>query len=265
MIKKYPLTTYLLLTFTTMWTMAAAGIFLKLPFSHPLMISGFVIGAFVPTIAAVIVTFINEGRTGLSYLFKRFLIWRSTPFWYLAALSPVIVSITIGIIYCIHADSYQENPNRTISNMVILLLATLIPGPVSEEAGWRGFALEKLLAKYNAISSGVLLGVIWGLWHLPLFFIKGAPQYDLSFIVFMLQIISISIFHTWIYINSRKSLLLMVILHWSMNFGTSLIIGYFTLVPGPLFFQIFTACFVLLSVILCIYAGPRLISKSLKH
>lgn len=258
MIRKYPLFSYLIITFTFMWSMALIGIVLKLPFSHPLMISGFIIGAFIPTISAIIVTCLIDGKTGLINLFKKFLIWKNSFFWYFIALSPVIISFIIGIIYCIYSDSYHENNNRTIINAIILFLLTLIPGPISEEAGWRGFALEKLLLKYNGLLSGIILGLIWGLWHLPLFFITGSPQYDLSFLYFMLQIISITIFHTWLYINSRKSLLLMVILHWSMNFGSSLIIGYFSLIPGPLFFKIFSICYALLALIVIIINGPSL-------
>ncbi|MGD2205693.1 MAG: CPBP family intramembrane metalloprotease, partial [Anaerolineae bacterium] len=96
-------------------------------------------------------------------------------------------------------------------------------GPVPEELGWRGYALDRLQMKWSALGSSLVLGVVWALWHLPLFFVDGTYQNNLgvgtlSFWIFMLEVIPKSILITWIYNNNRRSTLSAVLLHFTDNF-----------------------------------------------
>jgi uncharacterized protein len=96
-------------------------------------------------------------------------------------------------------------------------------GPLPEEMAWRGFALDGLQSRLNALSSSLILGLAWTVWHLPLFFIQGSYQQGLGmgtplFWLYMLDKIPQSIWMTWIYNNNRRSTLSAVLFHFMVNF-----------------------------------------------
>lgn len=91
------------------------------------------------------------------------------------------------------------------------------PGPLGEELGWRGFALPRLLKRRSALSAGVILGIIWGVWHLPAFIIAGTPQNNMSFPIFMISIVALSVLMTWAFKGTRGSVLAAALIHWAFN------------------------------------------------
>jgi membrane protease YdiL (CAAX protease family) len=106
--------------------------------------------------------------------------------------------------------------------LVPFALSTLVFGPLPEEIGWRGYALDRLRAKFNALMSSLILGAAWALWHLPLFFIRGTYQSNLeigslSFWLFMVGMVPQSVLMTWIYDHSRRSTLSAVLFHFMIN------------------------------------------------
>jgi membrane protease YdiL (CAAX protease family) len=97
-----------------------------------------------------------------------------------------------------------------------------IYGPIPEELGWRGYALSRLQARWNALVSSLILGAIWALWHLPLFFIKDTLFYRHGawspwFWQFMTTVIPLSIIFTWIFNNTRRSTLAAILFHFMTN------------------------------------------------
>jgi len=83
---------------------------------------------------------------------------------------------------------------------------------LEEEFGWRGYALDRLQAHYSALLSSVFLGIVWGLWHLPLFFMSGQDIYhSVPIPAFILGTIFLSILFTWIYNNTGRSILAVLI------------------------------------------------------
>jgi membrane protease YdiL (CAAX protease family) len=116
----------------------------------------------------------------------------------------------------------------------------LLFGPLPEEIGWRGYALDRLQARcgasspstglgqrwsrWNALAAGLLLGAAWGVWHIPLFFMPGyygdaLPQPA----EFMFAILMTSVLITWIYNNTRRSVLAAVLYHFMVNFTGELL------------------------------------------
>lgn len=99
-------------------------------------------------------------------------------------------------------------------------LPTIIPliilGPLSEEYGWRGFAIKRLLNRFNANLTSLIIGLIWSLWHLPLFFTLGSSQYEsnMPFLVFLITVTSISFVFTYVYIQTNRSLFSAIFFHW---------------------------------------------------
>jgi membrane protease YdiL (CAAX protease family) len=91
------------------------------------------------------------------------------------------------------------------------------PGPVGEEFGWRGFALPRLLERYSPLNASVRLGLLHAAWHIPLFFIPGMPQTQVSFPLFTLGVVAIAIFNSALYLRTGANLLLALLVHLLAN------------------------------------------------
>lgn len=108
------------------------------------------------------------------------------------------------------------------STIVPFLLGVFIYGPIPEELGWRGYALDRLQARWNALASSLILGAIWSLWHLPLFFIKDTLFYNQGawsawFWLFVVLVIPTAVIYTWIFNNTRRSTLAAILFHFMAN------------------------------------------------
>jgi membrane protease YdiL (CAAX protease family) len=115
---------------------------------------------------------------------------------------------------------------------------TMLFGPLPEELGWRGYALDGLQARSSALGSSLILGATWSLWHLPLFFIPGTYQNELglgtlSFWLFVVGLLPQSVLMTWIYNNTQRSTLSAVLFHFMINFTGQL----FELTKGAELYQ----------------------------
>jgi membrane protease YdiL (CAAX protease family) len=102
------------------------------------------------------------------------------------------------------------------------LIITVFLAPTLEEMGWRGYALSRLQMRWNALVSSLLLGVIWSLWHLPLFFIPGTYHHSLgigslAFWTFMISVVPLTILFTWIFNNTLSSTLSTILFHIAFN------------------------------------------------
>lgn len=106
------------------------------------------------------------------------------------------------------------------------ILGLVIPffmAPVLEELGWRGYGVDSLRVHFNLFSTSMLFALLWGLWHLPLFFIKGYYQYELwnlnivYVINFFVSIIPMAIIINWVYYNSSRSILIAILVHSAVN------------------------------------------------
>jgi membrane protease YdiL (CAAX protease family) len=118
-----------------------------------------------------------------------------------------------------------------IANPAVIPLAVFIrfmSGPWAEEFGWRGYALDRILQPLGAIPGSILLGVIWGVWHLPLFFMPATWHGQVGFAfsgfwTFILLSIALSLFMTWIYLNTDRSILSGMMIHFTSNFTGQLL------------------------------------------
>ncbi|HEY8599061.1 MAG TPA: CPBP family intramembrane glutamic endopeptidase, partial [Thermomicrobiales bacterium] len=90
---------------------------------------------------------------------------------------------------------------------------------LTEETAWRGFALPRLQARFNALSASLILGLIWALWHLPLFFLANTGQSKMPFPGFVLDVVAVTIVMTWVYNHTRGSVLLAALFHAAFNAG----------------------------------------------
>ncbi len=108
------------------------------------------------------------------------------------------------------------------STIFPFLLGVFIYGPIPEELGWRGYALDRLQARWNALASSLILGAIWSVWHLPLFFIKDTLFYSQGawsawFWLFVVLVVPTAVIYTWIFNNTRRSTLAAILFHFMSN------------------------------------------------
>ena len=147
-------------------------------------------------------------------------------------------------------DVLRAGPGAVVSGLIINLMG----GPISEELGWRGVVWDRMRAKRPFLTSALVLGLIWALWHLPLFWVEGTSQNTLyafpgiGFWAFILQGVLFTVLFGWVYDRTDRSILSAILLHWSVNAAAN------TLYPfGPVAIAVTT---VLLAVVVAVLAAP---------
>ena len=117
---------------------------------------------------------------------------------------------------------------------LVILLISIISGPLNEEFGWRGYALDKLIKKYGFYGGSIILGFIWAIWHLPWYFTPGQAQYDLvqnslwEGVLFIPSTMLLSIVVSFVYISTNRSILAGAMTHMLSNLLTSQLISPYT-------------------------------------
>jgi hypothetical protein len=179
----------------------------------------FLLGGFVPSVLAVILTGAREGVEGLRALLRRCLRFRLGLRWYLAILLVVLLGGAGQlVIHFLLGNSFQLALYLT---QLPSFLPLIVIGPISEELGWRGYLLYKLQSKWTALTSSVFIGVVWAFWHLPLFFLVGTSQHELHlpFVGFLAGTVAISVIFTWINNNTDDSIWAAILLHWLYTYA----------------------------------------------
>jgi len=186
--------------------------------------TGFLV--FGPSIAGVIVIVMTSGKDGLRDMGQRALRWRVGFQWWAIALFftglILLFSIAINTIFLggnIPSFAFLRQEWYLIP---VVFLITMIGGPLGEEFGWRGFALPNLQRKWGPMVASIVIGIVWALWHLPLFFQPDTihAQIGVKFLpVYILGEIVLAIIITWVYNKAGSSLLVGgIILHNADNF-----------------------------------------------
>lgn len=201
------------------WILAALADngLISLPISSDLLLS---VGGFGPMVAAVALTASANGRAGLRSLLGRALRWRVAPVWYVVVLAGPFLLQLAGM--GIHVALGGQPPDlAALAGMVPMVLLqsvfVLVLVATAEEFGWRGYALPRLQARHNALVSTLILGVVWALWHLPLFFNPNTSYSNTPFWVWMVFLLPYAIVLTWIYNGTGGSLLMCLVLHAVVN------------------------------------------------
>ncbi len=176
-----------------------------------------VIASFVgPFLSAFIMTGITEGGAGIGRLLRRFVLWRVGLGWYLFALIGIPMILVLGVMVLPRAlSSFQGLASLAPLNLLSLFVYVVFHGPLGEEPGWRGFALPRLQRLHGPLVGSLILGPLWALWHLPLFWVRvwNFPPTLLNIALFVLAAIPFTIVMTWVFNNTKGSLLIAVLVH----------------------------------------------------
>jgi uncharacterized protein len=179
-----------------------------------------------PMLAAIVVTALVQGRTGLRDLWGRAARWRMPLRWWAVTVSP-LAFLGVALLVSALADDlprlsdfgrYSGLPAMGVVAVgVVVILLTF-----GEEAGWRGFALPILQRRYGALVAALLVTPIWALWHLPFFFTVATYRSFplLGWVGFVFSLACGSIVLTWLYNSSGGSILACVLWDGLYNLGT---------------------------------------------
>jgi len=210
---------FLLISFGLAWSIIGLYVFLpelmvpafgQLTGNHPL----FYLAVYSPAISAFILVARNGGMAGLRRFLGRALLWRCSAAWYAFLIIGVPLIFIFGSAF--RGNLLTESfPFASMQSVFAALVLAAIKGPM-EEFGWRGFALPLLQTKFAPLWAGLILGVIWGLWHLPAFLLSGTQQSEWSFTAFFVGCLAISVIATALFNQSHGSILLSAFFHFSL-------------------------------------------------
>jgi membrane protease YdiL (CAAX protease family) len=215
---------FFLLAYGITWGLSIIATKGLLPFTIPplLMNVSAILLHYGPAIAAIIIVSITGGRSGVQALMGKLGRWRVGLGWYLVIfLLPVLLRLaSVGIdvllggkLPPLFSSASVPSGNPFLLIPVVFLIIFFQAG-LAEEIGWRGYGLPGLQQRYSALTASLILGVVWALWHFnPINFDTLWPY---AFWYFF-NVIPFTILVTWIYNNTRESLLMVALFHTASN------------------------------------------------
>jgi membrane protease YdiL (CAAX protease family) len=223
---KSQLIQFFFLTFLFSWLLWLPGVL----YTHQLISPGqFIlnlmeimnwVGGIGPSLIAFILTFNNEGKQGGKRLFRRILIIK-LGYWYFPVFLIIPLLLILAHILNMFFFGVEFPQTGLLSEFWLIPVVFLIffIMQISEEFGWRGYALDRLQKRWNALISSLIVGALWAIWHLPMFLSNGFPHYDnhLPFGQLFITLVSASIFITWLQNNCKGSLIPAMVIHALIN------------------------------------------------
>lgn len=244
LIQRSPLVSFFVLAYAFSWAFivpwsvseSSAGLG-WLPYTLPdaFGIAMFVLAPLGPALAAVAVTGVLEGRSGVRQLLSRITQWRVGLRWYGVALFGFMIAYILGYVAILGADplvALAENwPLLFTSFLPLVVIGIFIPS-IGEEPGWRGFALPQLQAGYGPVGGTLILGVLIATYHLPGFFTPFlGPITFWGFVAFWLTAVAATFIYTWVFNGSGGSLLIVILLHAAGNAASGALTPIFDALP----------------------------------
>lgn len=224
-----PLHLFLLLTFGLFLVgFAIAGVLISTGSPQSVVVVIQVVMAWTPTFAYAAI----HRRVNPQISFWRFVAGQfSTPVRLLPLLAsiliPVIAVALVVTVYSIATGTALSGlfPGLSAGAVGLLFLTNIIRGPLGEELGWRGYLLGEFRKRHSVIRASLIVGLIWGLWHLPLWLVSGYQGVDLILysLFFLASIVGFSVVIGFIHVRSGGNLLYAILLHQMLNFTAQLV------------------------------------------
>jgi membrane protease YdiL (CAAX protease family) len=238
------------------WSMAAS-----VPEQRGLYV---LVGGFGPSLFGVLFILILNGADGLWRLLSRLVNWSVNPVWYAFALfGTLLLAVPAVVLGGIGLGWFD--PSGWFS-VLVYFGNILLVNVLGQEIGWRGFVLPRLQKDAVAVVSSLVLGFLWSLWYLPLWYVPGDPHQMIPFPAFFIMTMGISILYTWMYNNTSGSLLLTGLFHAASNTTLGLLPLVSEATSGniiPVYASAFLIC-VAAAAVTVVY-GPTYLSRNEKY
>ncbi len=262
---------YFILAFGWSWLFWLAVVFTGMDVSMTPGKVLFLIGLLGPAVSGILLTCLTGDQKERREDWSRVISLRRIGLrWYVViiVIAPVcnVLAVLTGFVLkgslppVAAASGYVTHPLTIIP----FAMVTMIYGPLPEELGWRGYALDRLQSRWNALVSSLVLGAIWAVWHLPIFFMRGSllsevlPPGSTQFWVSMGPgILATAVIMTWVYNHTRRSILAAILLHFMMNFTLE-----FLRLPGDFKVYHFVWLTIVAMVVILVYGPATLTGKA---
>lgn len=225
-----------------------------------------------PTLMGILGAFLFLDREGKKLFWDRALSLRraSGRWWAVAAiLFPALISVALVAYRLLGGEPLAARGVPEVlsspAGMLGFIISMLVAGPLSEEFGWRGFALVELQKRHSPLAASLILGVVWGLWHVPLFLMVDTTQGALGFgtvyfYLFLVQAVALSVIFSWVFARTRESVLVAIVLHFTFNAALALLSGMSGGLPEGLFSTVAFSV-IAFAVAIAAMAGPSLLGR----
>jgi len=176
-----------------------------------------------PSIAGILSIYLTDGKDGFKKLVSKLVKWKvKFRFYFIALFTAPVLTIVTFLILSLTSPKFIPSIFSSEGKLLIIsggIVGAFVAG-FFEEPGWTGFAIPKLRSKYNIITTGLIVGTVWGIWHFPLFMIKDPAGLIPLIILLMVRLIThlpaFRILMTWIY-DRTQSLLITILMHMSLT------------------------------------------------
>ena len=230
-LSRWPITTFYVLTLIVSWPMG-------------LLPPG-------PSIAAIGAAALIDGRAGVVQLLRRVVVWRVGLRWYvIAVFGPVAVFVLAAWLNVLTGATVVGRPILDwpeFGRLFLLQIVGVFAG-AWEELGWRGYALPRMLNRFSPLVASLALGVLWAIWHLPLFLAGDIPWADAAFIVV------VSVLFTAVFVQTKQSVLIAFVMHASINAAAGVTVLLF---EGPDRTQMYWSVTVVALALAAVIVGLR--------
>jgi membrane protease YdiL (CAAX protease family) len=213
-VRRHRFSTFVLLTFALTWVPWFAVVFLLRAGRAGSVTTLVLLGGFGPFLAAVLVAVVGgDARSWLGNLID---VRASISVWAAAVLVPVALYVGALVVFVFVGGGFDRGGVLPAAAIPAVAFATFVRGGL-EEPGWRGLALPVLQRRIGALRASLVIGVVWALWHAPLFLMPGSSQAGTPFALYAVIVVGISVVATWLYNAAGGRVLVPVVFHTLSN------------------------------------------------
>jgi len=229
------------------------------------------LGALSASGAGIILAAVEGGRRNVAELLSRGLVWRVGIGWWGFALlyTGVIAAAALFLASLVGGVTVDWSAFGPVWRIVPGMLVLIILAGLGEEFGWRGFLVPRLQVQHNALVSSLVIGALHSLWHVPLFLVDGTAQHGWAqqvglipaFLGYSVFVIAWAIQLTWVFNNTRGSVLLVAVVHGA---GNAWIGGYFNVhgQAGMVGNNLLAILMAVVALAIVLVAGPIHLSRT---
>jgi membrane protease YdiL (CAAX protease family) len=183
-------------------------------------LTGVLPGAYLgPICSALLIITRTEGRAGLRAWRRRMTKFRAPWIWYVAVILSVPAALTLGTV-AVSGEGPAMPSTAVLAAFLPGLVMQMVTTGLAEEPGWREFAMPRMQHRYGPVNATLIVGVLWGAWHLPLFLTEwggGPADSVVEPLEFMVTVVAFSYVMTWVFNRTGESMPLVMLTHTSVN------------------------------------------------